>query len=164
MGRPDQGNKAQTPVGYSHGTGVSTGGLATAILGVVARDTPGVHGVVWGLRRPLGVLHRVAGTACRPRERRRSGDVCVEGCDGEVVRWTVWRASWRRSGSLGGALTGGTRSSRWRCTGVLGVYAAVLGNRTVGELRGCMAVLGVPLDPSNNSGGAWGHPLTPLTN
>ena len=34
MGRPDQGNKAQTPVGYSHGTGVSTGGLATAVLGV----------------------------------------------------------------------------------------------------------------------------------
>ena len=51
MGRPDQGNKAQTPVGYSHGIGVSTGGLATAVLGVVARDTPGVHGVVSGLRR-----------------------------------------------------------------------------------------------------------------
>ena len=51
MGRPNQGNKAQTPVGYSRGTAVSTGGLATAILGVVARDTPGVHGVVWGLRR-----------------------------------------------------------------------------------------------------------------
>ena len=50
MGRPDQGNKAQTPVGYSHGTGVSTGGPATAVLGVVARDTPGVHGVVWVLR------------------------------------------------------------------------------------------------------------------
>ena len=47
MGRPAQGNKAQTPVGYSHGTGVSTGGLATAVFGVVARDTPGVHGVVW---------------------------------------------------------------------------------------------------------------------
>ena len=51
MGRSDQGNKAQTPVGYSHGTGVSAGGPATAVLGVVARDTPGVHGVVWGLRR-----------------------------------------------------------------------------------------------------------------
>ena len=51
MGPPDRGNKAQTPVGYSHGTGVSTGGLVTAVLGVVARDTPGVHGVVWGLRR-----------------------------------------------------------------------------------------------------------------
>ena len=51
MGRPDQGNKAQTPVGYSHGTGVSTGGRATAVLGLVARDTPGVDRVVWGLRR-----------------------------------------------------------------------------------------------------------------
>ena len=48
MGRSDQGKKAQTPVGYSHGTGVSTGGLATAVLGVVARDTMGVHGAVWG--------------------------------------------------------------------------------------------------------------------
>ena len=38
MGRPNQGNKAQTPVGYSHGTGVSTGGLATAVLGVL-----GIH-------------------------------------------------------------------------------------------------------------------------
>ena len=51
MGRPDQGNKAQTLVGYSHGTWVSAGGLAAAVLGVVARDTPGLHGVVWGLRR-----------------------------------------------------------------------------------------------------------------
>ena len=51
MGRSDQGNKAQTPVGYSHGTGVSTGRPATAVLGVVSRDTLGVHGVVWGLRR-----------------------------------------------------------------------------------------------------------------
>ena len=59
--------------------------------------------------------------------------------------------------------------------GVLGLYAAVLGsvrwgyavvlgNRTVGELRGCMSVLGCPPDPSNNSGGVWGHPLAPLTN
>ena len=51
MDRPDQGNKAQTPVGYSNGIWVSTGGLGTAVLGVVPRDTPGVHGVVWGLRR-----------------------------------------------------------------------------------------------------------------
>ena len=43
-------------------------------------------------------------------------------------------------------------------------YVAVLGNRTVGQQRGCMAVLGCPPDPSNNSGGAWGHPLAPLTN
>ena len=74
MGRPDQGNKAQTPVGYSHGTGVSTGGPATAVLGVVARDTPGVHGVVWGLRRRgapwecytgLGESLQAPGTATR---------------------------------------------------------------------------------------------------
>ena len=49
------------------------------------------------------------------------------------------------------------------------------GVRTVGErggtgepysggARGCMAVLGCPRDPSNNSGGARGHPLAPLTN
>ena len=56
MGRPDQGNKAQTPVGYSHGTGVSTGGLATAVTGVVARDTPGVHGFVWGRATLLPAL------------------------------------------------------------------------------------------------------------
>ena len=59
----------------------------------------------------------------------------------------------------------------WRLgvyTAVLGSvqwgYAAVPGNRTVGELRGCMAVLGCAPDPSNNSGGAWGHPVAPLTN
>ena len=34
MGRPDQGNKAQTPIGYSHGTGVSTGGPVTAVMGL----------------------------------------------------------------------------------------------------------------------------------
>ena len=56
MGRPDQGNKAQTPVGYSHGIGVSPGGLATAVLGVVARDTPGVDGVVWGRATSLPAL------------------------------------------------------------------------------------------------------------
>ena len=63
MGRPDPGNKAQTPVGYSHGTGVSTGGLATAVLGVVARDTPGVHGVVggYGVTAPPGSVTRGCG-------------------------------------------------------------------------------------------------------
>ena len=34
----------------------------------------------------------------------------------------------------------------------------------MGALRGCMAVLGCPPDPSNNSGGARGHFLAPLTN
>ena len=56
MGCPDQENKGQTPVGYSHGGGVSTGGLATAVLGGVAWDTPGVHGVVWGRATSLPAL------------------------------------------------------------------------------------------------------------
>ena len=42
MGRPDKGNKAQTPVGYSHGTGVSTGGPVTAVTRVIPRVTPRV--------------------------------------------------------------------------------------------------------------------------
>ena len=46
-----------------------------------------------------------------------------------------------------GGIRGRTGSVRWG-------YAAVLGNRTVGELRGCMVVLGCHADPSNNSGGA----------
>ena len=32
---------------------MAPGSLLSAVLGVVARDTPGVHGVVWGLR-PYG--------------------------------------------------------------------------------------------------------------
>ena len=48
MGRPDQGNKAQTPVGYSHDTGDSTGGPVTAVTRVVPRVTPGVDGSAWG--------------------------------------------------------------------------------------------------------------------
>ena len=43
MGRPNQGNKAQTPEGYSHGTGVYTGDLATAVTGVCPQVTPGEH-------------------------------------------------------------------------------------------------------------------------
>ena len=56
MGRPDQGNKAQTPVGYSHDTGVSKGGPATAVTGVVAPDTPRVHGSLWGRATALPAL------------------------------------------------------------------------------------------------------------
>ena len=44
MGLPDRGNKAQTSVGYSHGTGVSNGDLATAITGVHPRVTLGLTG------------------------------------------------------------------------------------------------------------------------
>ena len=40
MGHPNLGNKAQTPVGYAHDTGVSTGNLATAVTGLPPRVTP----------------------------------------------------------------------------------------------------------------------------
>ena len=56
MGRPDQGNKARTLVGYSHDTGVSTGGPVTAVTGVVARDTLRVQGSAWGRARALPAL------------------------------------------------------------------------------------------------------------
>ena len=52
--------------------------------------------VVHALRRPLGALHGVAGAACKPR----GGEVCIEDCDGVMVRWTVWWAylEWRGGG------------------------------------------------------------------
>ena len=56
----------------------------------------------------------------------------------------------------------------WRhgvCVAVLGSVwweyrgrAAVLGSRTVGVTRSCMAALGCPPDPSNNSGVCRGIP------
>ena len=103
MGCPDQGNKGQTPVGYPNVARVSTGGLATAVTGMVARDTPGVHRFVWGrgsLLPALRCMRRDAPRACHTGLRGqpadpRSGEVCIEECDGVVVRWTVWRANWR---------------------------------------------------------------------
>ena len=82
MGRPDQGNKAQTPVGYPHGTGVSTGGLVTTVTGVFSQVTLGVGGlccypststarVSWGMARQDG---RRVGPRHRPC-RRGFGDV-----------------------------------------------------------------------------------------
>ena len=52
MGRPDHGKKAQTPVGYSHGTRVSTGGPVTAIKGVIPWVTPRVVDVPF-VNRPF---------------------------------------------------------------------------------------------------------------
>ena len=94
MGRPHQGNKAQTPVGYSHGTGVSTGGLATAVTGAVARDTPGVHRFVWGQATSLPALRCMrcdTPLACYTGLWEHpagpgSGEVCIEDCDGMIVR------------------------------------------------------------------------------
>ena len=103
MGPSDQGNKAQTPVGYSHGTGVSTGGLATAVLGVVARDTPGVHRVVWGRATSLPALRC---TRCRaPWECYTGlrGQPAGPGSDNEVVM-CAWRdvTAWSSGGLYGG--------------------------------------------------------------
>ena len=120
MGRPEKGNKAQTPAGYSHGTGVSTGGPATAVPGVVARDTPGVQRFVWGHAASLPALRcmhcdapwaRYTGLREGPAD-PGSGEVCKGDCDGVMVRWTVWWAylGWR--GDLGGAVMRGTRSCR----------------------------------------------------
>ena len=56
MDRPDQGNKAQTHVVYSHDTGVSTGGPVTAVTRVVPRVTPRVVESAWkreGAAAPL---------------------------------------------------------------------------------------------------------------
>ena len=61
MGCPDQGNKAQTPVGYSHGTGVSIGGPVTAVTREIPRVTLGVE-VLWWFSSPraVGVSREVA--------------------------------------------------------------------------------------------------------
>ena len=47
MGRPDHGNKAQTPAGYSHDTGVSTCGPVTVVTGVIPRVTLWVAVLWW---------------------------------------------------------------------------------------------------------------------
>ena len=89
MGRPDQGNKAQTPVGYSHGTGASTGGLATAVREVDARVTPGVHGFVWG--RQVDRMAGVQETAWRSGRSAHGG----------YAEFKI-AAYWRHGGMRGG--------------------------------------------------------------
>ena len=118
MGRPDQGNQAQAPVGYFHDTGVSAGGLATAVTGVVARDTSGVRRFVWGQAASLPALQCMRCDApwarCTGLQDQPAGpgskQMCKEDCDGVMVGWTVWWAylGWR--GGLGGAIKRGTRS------------------------------------------------------
>ena len=100
MGRPDRVNKAQTFEGYSHDTGVSTGGPVTAVTGVVARDTPRVQGSAWGRATALPALRcmrcnapwaRCTGLGKQP-EGLGSGEVYIQDCNGVMVRWTVWWA------------------------------------------------------------------------
>ena len=70
MGRPDQGNKAQTPLGYSHETGVSNGGRVIPVTGVHPQVTLGVEWILMfpcasptGIGRGLRVAAgRVGGT------------------------------------------------------------------------------------------------------
>ena len=93
MGRRDQGNKAQTPIRYSHGTVVSTGGPVTAVTRVFPRRTLGVRGlcwypctravrVCWGMARQDG---RRVGPRQHPRRRGlgqvllADGDWCSRG-------------------------------------------------------------------------------------
>ena len=122
MGRPDQSKKAQTPVGYSHDTGVSTGGPVTAVTGVVARDTSRFHGSAWGRATALPALRcmsydapwswaRCMGVGERPKG-PGNREVHIEDCGGVMVGWTEWWAylGWR--GDPGGAVLRGTRSCR----------------------------------------------------
>ena len=62
MGRPDQGNKAQTPIGYSHGTGVSNGCLATVVTGVRPQVTLGIE---WIRLRPCTNATSIGQVAAR---------------------------------------------------------------------------------------------------
>ena len=87
MGRPDQGNKAQTLLGYSHGTGVCFGNLATA-------DT-GVH---------PGLLQGLSGLAHFPMT---ALPVLAKGCGGHLVGpGYVWsRSRWMATQGLWGVAT-----------------------------------------------------------
>ena len=121
MRRPDQGKKAQTPVGYSLDTGVSTGGPVTAVRGVVTRVTPWVDGTAWERLTAPPALQCVRYDAPWPwdpskesreqHEAPRRGEVRIRDGDGVMVSWTVWWAymGWRRN--RGGVVLKGT----WRC-------------------------------------------------
>ena len=104
-----------------------------------------------------------------------SGEVRMGDGDGVVVRWTVWWVYLGLRGDTGDVVMEGTRRRSGLCTGITGVRvavlgsilweyrgcAAVLGSSTVGILRGRLAVLGCPPDPSNIARGVQGHPLAP---
>ena len=102
MGRPDQGNNTQTPVGYSRDTGVSTGGPAKAVTGVVARELlwPRFHGSLGGRAAALSAQRSMSYDApsswasCKAYGEQPygpgNGEVRIEECDGVMVRLTVW--------------------------------------------------------------------------
>ena len=81
----------------------------------------------------------------------------------------VLETAWRSGKSTHEGYTEFKMTVYWHpgvCAVVLGTvwweYAAALENPSEGALRGCLAVLGCPPDPSNNSGGAWGQPPGPV--
>ena len=103
MGCLNQGNKAQTPVGYSHGTGVSTGCLATAVVGVDARGTPGVHGFVWGRATLLPALRCMRCGAPRECYTGLRGHPADPGSGDEALMCVLRNVTaWSSGGSYGG--------------------------------------------------------------
>ena len=105
MGRPDQGSKAQTPVGYSHGTGVSTGVPGNGSIG------SGCPGYTGGARSCLGAYDIVAGATVHAL---RAPWECYTGLrgqpagpgSGDEVVMCAWRdVTARSSGGLYGGRT-----------------------------------------------------------
>ena len=121
MGRPDQGNKAQTFVGYFHDTGVSTGGPLMAVTRVVTRVGPRVDGSEWERATAPPALQCVRYDAPwswdwsrelgEQHEGPGRGEVRIGDGDGVMVMWTVWWVYLEWRGDLGGVLLKGT----WRC-------------------------------------------------
>ena len=79
MGGPDPGTKAPTPVGNSHGTGVSTGGPVPVVTGVIPRVTLGVAVLWWSHSgRAVGIGQEVArqdGRRAGPRRQPRGTEL-----------------------------------------------------------------------------------------
>ena len=88
MGRPNQGNKAQTRVGYSHGTGVCTLGLLRGVEWIGTRPHAGTIDVGQGLWRTTGWV-----------------GLCVES------HQLAWMATWGAQGWCNSVVNGGRRRS-----------------------------------------------------
>ena len=87
--------------GYSHDTGVSTGGPVTAVTGVVARDTPRVQGSAWGRATALRCMSydapwaRCTGLGKQP-EAQEAAKCTSRRRDGQVDSMVgVLRMTWR---------------------------------------------------------------------
>ena len=161
MGRPNQGNKAQTPVGYSHGTGSLLAGQLRQSRGFTLR-------LLWGLGEYVGVLVPAPRVLARWQlgrpggawdHGRIRGDV---GCMGCYQR----EATGAAEEALGPPLGPGGQSLGVRgCPQALGPTKGGIGaahgprGQYSGSTGGHMEVLGCPSDPWNNSEGVLGHNL-----